>query len=161
MIYEYGGEPYRVTLEPLPDGAIRATVGERVYTLNATQIDGGWLLTLDGAQVVAYTAAHGDARWVAVGGETFALSVPETRRGSRRARAAGGGDLTAQMPGQVREVLVAAGAAVERGQPLLLLEAMKMEIRITAPADGRIKRVLVQPGAVVDRGQRLLEIDEP
>ncbi len=159
MIYEVGGETYRVTLEPLPDGMIRATVGERVYTLSAAPIDGGWLLTLDGAQVVAYTAARGNDRWVAVAGETYALGVPETRRGSRRARAAGGGELTAQMPGQVRDVLVAAGDVVERGQPLLLLEAMKMEIRITAPADGRVKRVLVQPGAVVDRGQRLLEID--
>ncbi len=159
MIYEVGGESFSVTLDPLPDGTIRATVGERAYTLSATPIDGGWLLTLDGAQVVAYTAARGNERWVAVGGETYALSVPETRRGSRGARATGGGDLSAQMPGQVREVLVAVGDAVQRGQPLLLLEAMKMEIRITAPADGRVKRVLVQPGAVVDRGQRLLELE--
>ncbi len=159
MIYEYGGETCNVTLEPLPDGSIRATVGERVYTLDAAPIDGGWLLTLDGKSVVAYTAARGNERLVAVDGATYALSVPEARRGSRGARAAGGGDLTAQMPGQVREVLVAAGDTVERGQPLLLLEAMKMEIRIAAPAAGRVKRVLVQPGAVVDRGQRLLEME--
>ncbi len=159
MIYEYGGESFSVTLEPLPDGTIRATVGERVYTLSAAPIDGGWLLTLDGKLTVAYTAARGNERFVAVDGQGYTLNVPETRRGSRGRRAAGGGDLTAQMPGQVREVLVAAGDTVERGQTLLLLEAMKMEIRITAPAAGRVKRVLVQPGAVVDRGQRLLEID--
>ena len=63
------------------------------------------------------------------------------------------------MPGQVRELLVTAGETVTRGQTLLLLEAMKMEIRITAPSDGRVKRLLVAAGDVVDRGQRLVEME--
>ena len=64
------------------------------------------------------------------------------------------------MPGQVREVFVRAGDAVKSGQTLLLLEAMKMEIRVSAPADGRVKRLLVQAGDVVDRGQRLVEMEQ-
>ncbi len=156
MIYTYGDQTHSVTLEPLPDGTYRAVVDDRVYVISAAQIDGGWLLTLDGTQVVAYSAAHGDTRYVAAAGETVTLTVPQTRR---RAHAAGVGDLTAQMPGQVRDVLVAVGDVVERGQPLLILEAMKMEIRVSAPAAGRVKRVLVEAGAVVDRGQRLLEIE--
>ncbi|MBK8035170.1 MAG: acetyl-CoA carboxylase biotin carboxyl carrier protein subunit [Chloroflexi bacterium] len=62
------------------------------------------------------------------------------------------------MPGQVRELLAAEGDAVERGQPILLLEAMKMEIRVTAPIAGTVKRLLVKAGDVVERGQRLAEI---
>jgi biotin carboxyl carrier protein len=58
----------------------------------------------------------------------------------------------------VREVLVQAGETVTRGQTLLLLEAMKMEIRVTAPADGQVRQVLVEAGAVLDRGQRLVEL---
>ena len=47
---------------------------------------------------------------------------------------------------------------VQRGQPLIVLEAMKMEIKIAAPHDGRVAKVLVKPGQVVDRGQGLIEM---
>ncbi|MBL8165981.1 MAG: acetyl-CoA carboxylase biotin carboxyl carrier protein subunit, partial [Anaerolineae bacterium] len=48
---------------------------------------------------------------------------------------------------------------VTRGQALVVLEAMKMEIRASAPGDGRVKRLLVKAGDVVERGQPLLEIE--
>jgi biotin carboxyl carrier protein len=62
------------------------------------------------------------------------------------------------MPGLVRGVLVKAGDSVERGQALVLLEAMKMEIRVSAPHAGKVAKVLVSPGETVDRGQRLIEL---
>jgi biotin carboxyl carrier protein len=70
-----------------------------------------------------------------------------------------GGDLTAQMPGQVVETLVSDGESVASGQTLVILEAMKMEIRIAAPADGVVKKVLVSQGDIVDRGQPLVEME--
>jgi biotin carboxyl carrier protein len=63
------------------------------------------------------------------------------------------------MPGQVVNVLVSEGDSVERGQTLLVLEAMKMEIRVAAPAAGRVKRLLTEKGQIVERGQRLAEIE--
>ena len=156
MIYQSGGASYAVTLEPLSDGTYRALIGERELTFTAQPIDGGWLLTLDGKQITVYAAAHGSERYLALDGETYTLAVPEARR---RSTGAGSGDLTAQMPGQVREVYVQAGDAVMRGQTLLLLEAMKMEIRVAAPADGRVRRMLVALGDVVERGQPLVELD--
>jgi 3-methylcrotonyl-CoA carboxylase alpha subunit len=158
MIYSAGGATYAITLEPQPDGRFRARIGDRTLTVAARKIDGGWLLSLDGRQVPVYTAAQGGERWAHAGGTTYTLSVAQS--GRRRAASAGGGDLTAQMPGQVREVFVAAGDVVAAGQPLLLLEAMKMEIRVTAATDGRVRRVLVAAGAVVDRGQRLVEMEQ-
>ena len=62
------------------------------------------------------------------------------------------------MPAQVREVQVAAGERVEKGQTLLLLEAMKMEIRIKAPTGGLVKKLLVSSGQSVDKEQLLVEI---
>jgi biotin carboxyl carrier protein len=59
----------------------------------------------------------------------------------------------------VREVLVAEGDTVQRGQTLVILEAMKMEIRVAAPGDGQVRRLLVRQGDVVERGQRLVEIE--
>ena len=62
------------------------------------------------------------------------------------------------MPGRVLDVLVAAGDSVQKGDTLVLLEAMKMELRIQAPADGQIARVLCTAGQVVERGQLLVEL---
>ncbi|MDX2163571.1 MAG: acetyl-CoA carboxylase biotin carboxylase subunit [bacterium] len=70
----------------------------------------------------------------------------------------GAGMLTAPMPGQVRDVQVIVGEAVKRGQTLVLLEAMKMEIRITAPGDGVVRAVHVQPGQTVERDQPVVEL---
>lgn len=158
MNYESGGVTYSVSLRPLGDGTFRATVGDRDYTVKAAAVEGGWLLTLDGRQTRVYAAARGSERFVGIDGEAYTLTVPSA--GHRRASSTSSGDLTAQMPGQVREVFIAAGDMVKSGQTLLLLEAMKMEIRVSAPADGQVKRVLVQAGDVVDRGQRLVEMQQ-
>lgn len=162
MIFEYGGTPHTVSVEAQADGSTRVTLDGRTLTVTARRVDGGWLLMLAGRQVRVFTAARGSERYAALAGESFTLTVPESAQGAagRRARRMGAADgsLTAQMPGQVREVLVRAGDSVTRGQTLLLLEAMKMEIRVTAPADGLVKQVLVEAGAVVDRGQRLVEL---
>jgi biotin carboxyl carrier protein len=63
------------------------------------------------------------------------------------------------MPGQVRAVNVSAGDAVEKGQTLLVLEAMKMEIRIQAPMDGVVGRLVVGEGDTVEREELLVEVD--
>ena len=64
------------------------------------------------------------------------------------------------MPGQVRQVLVSEGDEVENGQTLLLLEAMKMEIRIQANMDGVLAKLHVAEGETVDKDATLAEIEE-
>jgi biotin carboxyl carrier protein len=160
MIFQYAEDTCEVNLQRLSDGSYRATIGDRTYTVQAKPIQhGGWLLTIDNHRVLAYTAAQGDRRYVNMLGRNYTLTVLN-QRGSRGKAAGGSGDLTAQMPGQVLDVVVAEGDPVERGQTLLILEAMKMEIRVTAPRDGLVKRLLAAKGDVVERGQTLLEIGE-
>jgi biotin carboxyl carrier protein len=64
------------------------------------------------------------------------------------------------MPGRVLDVLVSEGDAVAKGDTLVLLEAMKMELRIQAPSDGRVSAVRCRQGQVVERGQLLVEIQD-
>jgi propionyl-CoA carboxylase alpha chain len=63
------------------------------------------------------------------------------------------------MPGAVVRVLVEAGAEVEARQPLLVLEAMKMEHEIVAPAAGTVTELRVQPGTQVETGAILAVIE--
>ena len=60
------------------------------------------------------------------------------------------------MPGVVKEVRVAPGDAVEPHQPLLVLEAMKMENEIRSDRHGVVREVLVRPGQAVEKGARLV-----
>ena len=69
------------------------------------------------------------------------------------------GSLAAPMPGKVVALMVEAGAVVERGQPLAVLEAMKMEHVITAPQAGRVTAILHPAGSQVQEGSALLAIE--
>jgi biotin carboxyl carrier protein len=67
------------------------------------------------------------------------------------------GDLKAPMPGLVLSVLVKPGDRVKRNDPVLVLEAMKMENLIKAPADAEVKAVLAEKGRPVEKGQPLIQ----
>ena len=156
--YEYNGETYTVNLERQPDGKLKATIGGIEYLLTASQIaSGGWLMRINGERFLAHSTSDKEARYVHLDGIQFKLEKSEGRRRKGKG-AASSGDLTAEMPGQVIDVRVAEGNTVQAGDVLVVLEAMKMEIRITAPHDGSVVRVFVQKGAVIDRGQHIIEI---
>ena len=69
------------------------------------------------------------------------------------------GVIKALIPGVVAEIGAEVGKAVQKGDTLMILEAMKMLNRIKAPADGTIKVIRVAQGEKVTKGQVLLEID--
>jgi biotin carboxyl carrier protein len=161
--YARGNEIFAVQVEPAGAG-YTVSVNGRTYAVTAAAAPsrpGELALTLDGARHLARVAADGPRRWVALQGDASSpvvLAVPEDLGRRRRAPAGQAGALEAQMPGVVRRVLVAAGEAVERGQALLLLEAMKMEIRVSAPQAGVVEQVGVAEGQAVERGQSLVTL---
>lgn len=166
--FEHDGRLHTVQVDRAGDGWT-VSVGDgdeaRIYTVSALASERGRLaLDVNGIRHLAHVAPgqgkHRDQRFVAVDGATWTLSVaqPGARRQRSSRDARGDGSLTAGMPGQVLDVLVRVGDVVEQGQTLVLLEAMKMELRITAPQAGTISGVFCQAGETVDRGQRLVEM---
>jgi len=156
--YEFGSQLLLVDLAPSGQGKnYRLLVGEKAVDVEVLQAKDGQLdLSIDGKHVIAYVSADGTKRWVTVNGQTFLLTKASGARKSSGQHTAG--ELTAPMPGQVRAVNAREGEAVTKGQTLLLLEAMKMEIRVQAPRDGVVKKLFVQQGQTVEREQMLIEI---
>jgi acetyl/propionyl-CoA carboxylase alpha subunit len=113
----------------------------------------------DGAPLRAHVVANGDTTWVFIDGETFTIDVAPADQARPRRRASGNEGLAAPMPATVIKVLVEPGAEVHRGDVLLLLEAMKMELPVRAPRDGRVKALHCRPGELVQPGTALVDLE--
>jgi biotin carboxyl carrier protein len=139
----------------------RATIGEKAVEVEILQAKDGKLeLLIDGKRVTAYVSSDNARRWVTINGQTLVLTKTSGARRGGHGHHHAAGELTAPMPGQVRAVNVGEGDAVTKGQTLLVLEAMKMEIRIHAPQDGTVKQLFVKQGQTVEREQILIDIED-
>ena len=109
-------------------------------------------------------AVAGDTAHVDVDGRSVPFRLASPPDVDRAARAAAGAhatgrtEIAAPMPGSVLAVHVAVGVAVEQGDPIVTLEAMKMEHVVPAPATGQVDELLVAPGDQVARGQPLASV---
>ena len=149
-----------IDLTPLDKSSYRATLGDKTVDVEilGTQ-DGKLSLLIDSERVTAYISSDNAKRWVTINGRTFLLTK---QSGSRKggAKHDHSGELTAPMPGQVRAVNVNEGDEVTKGQTLIVLEAMKMEMKIQAPIEGTVSKLYVKQGETVEREQMLVEIKD-
>jgi 3-methylcrotonyl-CoA carboxylase alpha subunit len=151
---------------------------EKRLAVVATPVGEGWELTTDGRAVTVSARFDGDDRidarvegeriqasWLerpgsitaVVGGDTVRLAWDDHLRDGEAESHAGG--LRSPMPGQVLQVLASAGQKVKRGQPLMIVEAMKMEHTIVAPSDGTVESIDYAPGDRVAEGAQLLRLN--
>ena len=154
------GKPFQVdVLEASPLHRVRAE--GQVFEIAS---DGHGSLRIAGERsTTAWAVAADDVTWAFVDGRVFELV--ERRPGDRvRATAHGHhvhhGSLTAPMPATVRRVAVKVGDTVTRGDTLVILEAMKMELPVRAPATGTVRAVHCHEGELVQPGLVLIEIGE-
>jgi biotin carboxyl carrier protein len=121
---------------------------------------GVYSILIDGLSYDAHVERTPDGMVVAVGGDRFEVSVRDPRRWSPKSAAGAQGiaTLTSPMPGKVVRVLVAAGDAVEAGQGILVVEAMKMQNELKAPRSGHVISLTTRAGATVAAGDALASI---
>ena len=104
---------------------------------------------------------------VMIGGDRFEVAVDDARMAKLKAMGgaahaeAASSNLTAPMPGLVVKILVEVGAEVEANQPLLILEAMKMENELRSPGAGIVKGFGAVAGQTVNQGDTLIQIEAP
>jgi biotin carboxyl carrier protein len=160
------------------------TIAGEVHQVELERAGSRWHCKLDGSEIpldvnpmesgVLSILIHGKSYQVkqeltatesniVVGNERFEAVVRDPRSWRSR-RSPGAGEegvkkLTSPMPGKVVRILAHAGMAVEAGQGVLVIEAMKMQNEMRSPKKGRVKRITVEEGVRVEAGQVLAEVE--
>jgi biotin carboxyl carrier protein len=150
------GEAIEADVDPIPGGH-RVRIGDR--DVEVRRLAAG-AVAIDGRAVRFLAERTSTAVRIAVGGELHELEI-----GAGAARARGGHGVASPetrspIPGKVLKLETEVGAVVEPGDPLLILEAMKMENVLVAELAGTVKEIHVTAGEMVDPG-RLLVVIEP
>jgi 3-methylcrotonyl-CoA carboxylase alpha subunit len=163
--FVFHGASYDTVLTYAHDGSLQLCVadadGDVVGTL-VYRADGDALLICFAGQharvqVFHETQGHDDVAHVFAPQGATRITVVDALAHAGEVQEAGG-RLTAPMPGKVVSFAVAAGDKVKAGQPLAVMEAMKMEHTIAAPADGEVLELLYAPGDQVAEGEELLKL---
>ena len=145
-------------IEYLQDDAIRVHSPEGAAVIRgALEEDGTLEASLDGRRIRAGIVRLGDELTVLMPGQTHRLTLIDPRHAGEEDEG-GTGKLSAPMPGKIVQVLVEEGAKVEKGQALMILEAMKMEHTISAPGRGKVEKVNFRAGDQVPEGAVLLNL---
>ena len=149
------GTPGHTTIvlrDATSDHTVRAT-GTRLDHPEATLTATG--LLIGGRHLTPTVVPHGDQLTVLLDGNAWPLTHLDPLAPPADSAAATD-RITAPMPGRVVSVAVTPGQEVTRGEVLLVLEAMKVQMRITAPKDGAIDAIHAAPGTTVDEGTELV-----
>lgn len=156
------GQEREVDVEITPDGRAVAAVDGKPVDADIRRVPGGVHLILNGKAYDVAVAGSGETRTVSAG-EARAIATVESERARHKKKAAGGGagekEITAPMPGRIVKILVAPGDEVAAQQPVIVIEAMKMENELRASGDGKVKAVHVEEGASVEGGVLLLSFE--
>ncbi|MDE2368799.1 MAG: 3-methylcrotonyl-CoA carboxylase [Burkholderiales bacterium] len=155
-----GGTVRAVTLTHGEGGVCGVLVGERTFELQLLDVDAQDLrYRCDGIGRRAVYRREGRELHLHALGRAWRIDDATLQAPQRSASAGGDGRLRASMNGRVVAIAVAVGDAVERGQPLLTLEAMKMEHVHAAPVAGRVKALHVRVGDQVAAQRVVVEVE--
>jgi len=137
----------------------QVTINGRTALARGSKLEGDRIaVEFDDRRLIASVVAVDGKRSIFLQGSTYSLLRDDPLHLVEAGGAHGGG-LTAPMPGKVVALLAQPGQKVEKGAPLLILEAMKMEHTITAPAAGTVRAFCYAAGEQVGDGAALVEFD--
>lgn len=155
-----GAREFDVEIVALDGRTARVRIdGEEVTAKVEPMPDGSTIIRMNGRRSRIFSARSRDSILVAAGPTTFEFVPAVGRVRARHGLATP--EVTAPMPGKVLKVLVEEGQAVEAGQPLVVIEAMKMETTLSAESPAVVKKIRARAGEMVDHGAVLIELSPP
>jgi 3-methylcrotonyl-CoA carboxylase alpha subunit len=159
--FVFHGDAHNALLTYAHDGSLQLQVNDAQGELTYREDGDALHISFSGqqarVQVFHETQGHDDVAHVFAPQGATRITVVDALAHAGEVQEAGG-RLTAPMPGKVVSFAVAAGDKVKAGQPLAVMEAMKMEHTIAAPADGEVLELLYAPGDQVAEGEELLKL---
>ncbi len=152
-----GGTRVEITAHYRAAGYLLEIGEARLLVSGEREDDARIAASIDGRRVYATVVREADALTVFLAGRSHRL---ERERPRRIEEEDPGGRLVSPLPGAVIQVLVEVGQVVGKGQPLMIVEAMKMEHTISAPHAGKVSQIYFGPGEQVAEGAQLLSLEE-
>ncbi|MGH9969119.1 MAG: biotin/lipoyl-containing protein [Pyrinomonadaceae bacterium] len=162
---EVAGKDHRIAIQRR-EAEVSAEIDGRHYELEIRDLGGGEYLLLDGYAVYHCRVENHrqpDDIEVSLRGKSYAIKITDPKR-LRTAQTVGehskgSAQVVAHMPGKVVRLLVEAGAEVEAGAGILVVEAMKMQNEMKAPKAGKVVSIRAQVGATVNAGEVLAVVE--
>ncbi len=152
------GREFAVELISHENSSVKVRIDGREVSAGIDPLpDGGAILSVGAGRMRTYAMRRGDSILIAIGPYQFELIALEGRS-AHAARQFDSPEVVAPMPGKVLKVLVKEGDQVEAGQPLLVMEAMKMETTLSAEGRAIVGKVRVAAGQMVGHGDVLIEL---
>lgn len=157
MQIEIAGKMHRVEVSRAEERLLWTVNGERLEADAVEVSPGNYSILIDGNSFEARIESSGAELRAIVDGREYRFAIRDEREWRRNrgsaAEAEGRQQVLAPMPGKIVRVLIQAGDAVQAGQGLLVVEAMKMQNEIRAPKSGTVERVSVREGQTVNAGE--------
>lgn len=142
--YVINGQPHDLVVTRGANGVLHVRHGEHSFAMSGEPMpDGRWRVTVGQRSQAVSVVARGDSRFVhSPSTGSVDIEMLQTSAASSGGSAGAASNvLQAPMPGTVIAVHVAAGDTVQAGQPLMVIESMKLETTLTAPRDAQIQSV--------------------
>lgn len=155
--FQRGNEILKISATQSDDKITLSTDGGPLNFLWEELNPGEYLLKQNGKQYRVVVARKGKDRWIWVNGHIHVMKVVT---GHPRVTTEDEGTLTALMNSIVLKILVKPGDTVKKNQPLMMLEAMKMQCEITSPRDGVVKSVNCREGDQVEGGTAVVTLED-
>jgi len=149
----------------IEDGRVATEVDDRHYDLELRELSRGEYLLINGSKVYKCRVepTHTEALEVVIRGRSYEVAIVDPKRlrsgQSSAAHHTGAAEIVSPMPGKIVRVLVEAGASVEAGAGIIVVEAMKMQNEMKAPKAGVVVSINAAEGATVNAGDVLAVIE--
>jgi biotin carboxyl carrier protein len=146
------------------DGKYLVRLGDRQYNVDFQLISENCLsLLVDGKAYTVFIAENQGKKYISIQGEQFCIEEAEAESGARSLAESAGlkgvPTIASPMPGKVVKILVGYGDRVEKGQGLVIVEAMKMENEIRSASAGIVKKINFKEGDLVDAAAPIMELE--
>ena len=165
FVAKLGEQTYAVEIEEIGTGLYRVSVDGNEFLVDGKKTGRtNYSLIVDNRSFEIEVDNADDEYQVLVDGRNYHVNLVDERRvriggAQPGVQLQGRQTVSVPMPGKVIEVLVSAGDSVEKGQGLVIVEAMKMENEVRSPINGEVKEIKVKPGDAVEGGAVLVIVE--